>query len=323
MKKLFAFTLILLLFSSKTALAASFKDIPANHANAVAIKHLSDKELIKGYPDGTFQPDRLVNRAESLKLILESAGVKSEEMTEDSPFNDITKDQWFASYVIQAKKLGIISGNPDGSFTPSANVKRAAFMKMLLETNRFKKEKWADQQFFSDVGKNEWYAAYMNYAGKAGLITPDSKNNLMPDKDITRAEVAEILYLMKIILNGKNTQFLITQAESQMAQIEIYIAEKKISNAKRSSELANDMSQQALKNRPDDKVVLGAAKIARAYELLVDAFIAGLQKENDKARELAELAKIKATEGWEANNDIQPIAKHLKTRADEILAQLK
>jgi hypothetical protein len=32
---------------------------------------------------------------------------------------------------------------------------------------------------------------------------------------------------------------------------------------------------------------------------------------------------VKATEGWEANNDIQAIAKHIKVRADEILAQLE
>jgi len=323
MKKIVSTVAFLLILSTNSALAASFKDIQQGHPNAVAINHLSDTGLIKGYSDGTFQSEKLVNRAEALKLILESVGVDTSEVPEESPFPDVPKDQWFANYVIQAQKLGIVSGNPDGSFAPSSNVKRAAFMKMLLETNRFKKEKWADQQYYNDIATNQWYAAYMNYAGKAGLIIADSKNNLLPDKDITRGEVAEILYLMKIILNGKNTQLLVSQGEAQMAQIEIYISEKKIMNAKRAAELANDMSQQALRNLPNDNIVLAAAKIAKSYQLLVDAFIAGIQKQNDSARELAEMAKVKATEGWEANNDIQPIAKHLKTRADEILAQLK
>lgn len=323
MKKFVALVAFLLIFTPNTTHAADFSDISKGHPNAVAISHLSDSGLIKGYSDGTFQPDKLVNRAEALKLILESAGVNVENIEDESPFYDVQKEQWFGNYVIQAQKLGIVSGNPDGSFSPSSNVKRAAFMKMLLETNRFKKEKWADQQFYNDIALDQWYAAYMNYAGKSGLIIADSKNNLLPDKDITRGEVAEILYLMKIILNGKNTQLLVSQAEAQMAQIEIYIGEKKIMNAKRSAELANDMSQQALRNLPNDNLVLSAAKIAKSYQLLVDAFIAGIQKQNDSARELAEMAKVKATEGWEANNDIQPIAKHLKTRADEILAQLK
>lgn len=321
------FLTILTVFTGLTSLpsaqAAGFKDVPATHPHVVAISHLSEVGLIKGYEDGTFQPEKTVNRAEALKLILESAGVQFEEKLETGPFKDVAADQWFAKYVSQAKKLAIVNGNPDGTFTPAANVKRAAFLKMLLETNRFKKDKWADEQYFKDVGKNEWYAAYMNYAGKSGLLTADANGNLSPDKDLSRGEVAEILYLMKIILKGKDTQFLISQSEAQMAQIEMYIGAKKIANAKRAAELGNDLSQQALKNRPDDKIVLAAAKIAKAYQLLVDAYIAGLQKKNDQAKELAEQAKTKATEAWEANNDIQTIAKHIKTRADEIIAQLK
>lgn len=327
MKKSVSFLISLSLMVGTSTLqlasAKSFSDVPANHPHLIAISHLSDAGLIKGYEDGTFQPDKIVNRAEALKLIMESAAVQIEEADMDAPFKDVAKEDWFGKYVFQAKKMGIVSGNPDGTFTPSSNVKRAAFMKMLLETNRFKKDKWADEQYFNDVGKNEWYAAYMNYAGKAGLLSADQNGKIYPDKDISRGEVAEILYLMKIILNGKNTQFLLSQAEAQMAQIEVYIGDKNVTNAKRSAELANDLGQQALKNKPDDKVVLAAAKIAKAYQLLVDAFIAGIQKKNDQAKDLAEQSKTKATEAWEANNDLQPIAKHIKTRADEIIAQLK
>jgi hypothetical protein len=293
------------------------------HSNYVAIKHLSTTGVIKGYADGTFKPDKIVNRAEALKIILEGAGVSMAEAGTEAPFTDVPADQWFAPYVSQAKKLQIVSGNPDGSFAPSSTVQRAAFLKMLLETNKFKKEKWANQQFYNDIGQNEWYNPYMNYAGKSGLLLADQKNNLYPNTELTRSEVAEIMYLMQVILNGRDTQFLLTQAELQMAQIETYIGGKNIPLAKRASELAYDLTQQALKNMPDNNIVLGAAKLGKAYQLLVDAFIAGIQKNNAQAKALAEEAKVKATEGWEANNDIQAIAKHIKVRADEILAQLE
>jgi hypothetical protein len=299
-----------------------FTDVGKSHINYVAIKNLSESGVLKGYDDGTFQPDKLVNRAEALKIILSSSGVDSpvENLTEK--FSDVGIDQWFAPFVIRAADLGIVNGNPDGSFTPGANVKRAAFMKMLLETNKFKKDKWEAQQIYSDVPQDAWYNAYMNYAGKAGLIVKSADNSLYPDKELSRAEVSEIIYLMKLILNGKQTPFLVKQAEIHMAQIEIYVSTKQISAAKRSSELGYDLTQQALSNMPDNNVVLGAAKIAKAYDLLVDAYIAGLKKENDNARTLAEQTKLKATEAWEVNNETQPIAKHLKDRADEILGQL-
>lgn len=303
--------------------AMDFADVPNTHSNYVAIKHLSSTGVLKGYQDGTFKPDKIVNRAEALKIILEGAGVSMEGVADVSPFTDVPSDQWFAPYVTQAKNLQIVSGNPDGSFAPSSTVKRAAFLKMLLETNKFKKEKWENQQFYNDVGQKEWYNPYMNYAGKSGLLLADQKNNLFPDKELSRSEVAEIMYLMQVILNGRDTQFLLTQSELQMAQIETYIGGKNIPLAKRSSELAYDFTQQALKNMPDNNIVLGAAKLGKAYQLLVDAFIAGIQKNGTEAKSLAEQAKLKATEGWEANNDIQAIAKHIKVRADEILAQLQ
>lgn len=299
-----------------------FTDVSRTHDHVVAIEHFAEVGILKGYEDGTFQPDKIVNRAEALKVILSSANVSLPEELEGSPFSDVAADQWFAPYVIQAKNLGIVNGNPDGTFTPATTVNRVGFVKMLLETNRFKKDKWENQQYYADVPQDAWYSAYMNYAGKAGLISASSDGKLYPDKDLTRAEVAEILYLMKLILNGKQTQFLITQSEHQMAQIELYLNDKKVAQAKRASELAYDLTQQALANSPENNVVLAAAKIAKAYDLLVDAFIAGVKQDLEQARSLAELTKTKATEAWEADNSTQDIARHIKDRADEILAQL-
>jgi hypothetical protein len=83
-----------------------------------------------------------------------------------------------------------------------------------------------------------------------------------------------------------------------------------------------DLTQQALKNLPSSNVVLAAAKLARGYDYLVNAFITALQKKNDESYQWAQQAITKSTEAWEANNDIQPIAKHIKDRANEIISQL-
>lgn len=317
-----ALFLSLIHISPVFAVGSQFTDVMNSHNNYVAITNLSENGILSGYEDGTFKPSKVVNRAEALKIILKGSGIEAPTDITETGFTDITADQWFAPFVVQAKQLGIVSGNPDGSFDPAANVKRAGFMKMLLETNKFKKDKWGDQQLYNDVPTEAWYAPYMNYAGKAGLIPPATGNSMSPDKELTRAEVSEILYLMRLILNGKQTQMLITQSEQHMVQIEVYIGTKNIQAAKRASELSYDLTQQALSNSPDNPIVLGAAKIAKAYDLLVDAYIAGLQKKSEEAKTLAEQTKVKATEAWEANNETQAIAKHIKERADEILNQL-
>jgi len=207
-------------------------------------------------------------------------------------------------------------------FSPGRTVTRSEFIKMLLVMNGFNTEKWLNQQLYTDVPADAWYAPYMNYAGQAGLVVKDNQNNLSPGKELTRGEVAEIFYLMAVIRKGNDTQFLLNQAEAQMAQIEIFVAAADAVSAKRSAELSVDMTQQAYKNLPDNNIVLGAAKLARAYDFLVNSFVSALQKDNTAATDWANQAITKATEAWESNNELQPICKHIKDRANEILVQI-
>ena len=309
--------------TTSAATTTSFKDVAESHDNYVAIKYLKDNNIIKGYADGTFKPDASVNRAEALKFILEANKTTLPATADNSGFKDVKADDWYTKYLAKAKELGIVNGNADGTFSASRQVAKSEFIKMLLSSHGFKTDKWAGQQIFNDVPKDAWYNPYMNYAGQAGLVLKDSNNNLNPTKTLTRGQVAEIIYLMEIILKGKDTQFLLNQAESQMAQIERFISSKKVTMAKRASELSVDITQQAYKNLPDNKVVLGAAKLAKAYDFLVSAYQYGTAGKTAEANQYAQQAIDKATEAWNANNEIQPIAKHIKDGANEIISGLK
>jgi len=323
MKKIFNIFIlsIVTLFVSVTSVAA-FSDVQNTHENYVAIQFLTDNGIVKGYEDGTYKPEQLVNRAEALKVILEGNNVALEESIESVEFSDVNLDDWFTKYVMTAKLKGIVNGNPDGTFAPGRDVARAEFLKMILNTNSFVAEKWEGVQIFPDVPADAWYTAYMNYAGQAGLVAEDSYGNLGPGEPLDRGEVAEIMYILKVILNGTDTQFLISEAEKQMGQIDIYVGNDNPLAAKRAAELSVDMTQQAYKNMPEDTVVLGAAKLARAYDFLMNAYISGLQEQNAEAHDWANQAISKATEAWETNNEVQPIAKHIKDRANEVIAQL-
>ncbi len=322
MKRRFLISLMLTLMIGAQGALAAFSDLPRAHDNYVAVNYLNEAGIISGYEDGTYKPEQLINRAEALKIILEGSNIETPDQIESSDFSDVKTDDWFARYVVGAQQIGIVNGNPDGTFAPGRNVNRAEFVKMILEANKFNQEKWQGLQMFPDVAEDAWFTPYMNYAGQAGLISQDQDGNLNPGEEIDRGEVAEIMYIMKVILNGENTQFLITQAENQMGQIDIYIGENKPLIAKRASELAVDMTQQAYKNMPEDVVVLGAAKLARAYDFLVNAYIAGIDQAYAESQEWADKAIAKATEAWEVNNDTQELARHIKDRANEIISQI-
>lgn len=301
-----------------------FPDVLRTHDYYVSITYLNEIGVLSGYADGTFKPENPINRAEVLKVILQGAKVAVPEQVADAVFPDVAKDVWFAKYVLQAKTMGIVKGNDkDGTFTPARQVNKAEFLKMLLMANGVKNEALpVNESLATDVPKDAWFAPYVNYAIKTGIVSKNAAGNVEPNTPLTRSQVTDMLYLLLLIKNAPDTQFLLHRSEAELAQIEVYIAANKVANAKRASELAVDLTQQAFKNMPENNVVVGAAKLARAYDWLVDSFVYGIKKDFPAATEWANKAIVKANEAWEANNATQPIAKHIKDRAREILAQV-
>jgi len=299
-----------------------FRDVPRSHQHYVSITYLTGSGVVKGYDDGSFKPEGAINRAEVLKIILGGSDIQVDpEFTADFP--DVPQDVWFAPYVYKAKKLGFVKGNDsDGTFTPARQVNLAEFLKMLLAANNINTESFKDKQLADNVAKEAWFAPYINYAIASGMVAKDKEGNVEVGKNLSRSEVVNMMYILSIILKGNDTQFLLDRSEAEMAQIEVYIAANNVTLAKNASSLAVDLTQRAYKNMADNNVVLGAAKLARAYDYLVDSFILGIQNKNIESAELANKAIKKATEAWEANNATQPIAKHIKERSREILKQV-
>lgn len=308
-------------FFLTTSLASAFSDVPTSHENYISIEFLNQTGVVEGYSDGTYKPEQMVNRVEALKIILEGNNVVIQETFGDIPLSDVSPEDWFAKYVMTAKELGIAEGNPDGTFAPARNVVKAEFLKMLLNTNNFTPDKWDGVQMFSDVPADAWFTPYMNYAGQAGLVRKDSMNNLYPGEALNRGDVAEIMYLLNIILNGANTDFLITEANKQMEQIEVYITNNNPSAAKRASELAVDMTQQAYKNLPEDTAVVATAKAARAYDFAVTAYIHSLNQEMAEAQDWAQQAIDKSNEAIELNTVVEETVRLIQNRANAVLAQ--
>lgn len=104
------------------------------------ICYAKEQGWIAGYPDGTFQPVKNVNRAEALLMMFNSTEPESADlvpMTED-PFADVSMDQWFAKYVNLAKTVQITEES-SGNFYPGNDATRGVvaeylFRKMVVGT---------------------------------------------------------------------------------------------------------------------------------------------------------------------------------------------
>lgn len=302
-------------YALESQAADSFSDLTELHQNYSAINYLYQTDIIKGYDDGTFKADKDINRAESLKIILKGSGI-SENQAFKNYFPDVKESDWFAPYVVKAKELGFVQGNSnDGTFTPNRQVNLVELLKMLTKANNI------DLSAYQNASnEDEWYAPYLNFALEKNIITSSQSKN--PSKLLTRGEVSEIIYLLVIYTHTSDTQFLLTRAENEMVQVELYLLSQKPNLAKKASSLAVRLTQQTYQNLSENNIVLSAAKLAKAYDYLTDAYIYGSQGSDKLAEEWANKAIDKATEAWEVNNNNQTFAAHIKERAREILNQV-
>lgn len=197
------FTLFLVLFTLLTGqvFAASFPDVAEDHENFEAIEYLNDKGVVKGYSDGTFLPQNTVNRAEAMKMILESLKIAHEGVYAAS-FPDVKEADWYFAYVMAAKDAGIVSGYSDGKFKPGNNVNLAETLKMLFAAAKVKLPVIADKTgfIFADVDKNSWFSPYFLYARDNNILLPDEYGDVNPGQAMTRAKFAEVVYRMAIVI---------------------------------------------------------------------------------------------------------------------------
>ncbi|WP_399629233.1 S-layer homology domain-containing protein [Sporosarcina sp. SG10008] len=111
------------------ASAKDFSDTKGNTHNE-AINALSDAVVITGYPDGTFQPNKILTRSDVVKLMgkwLVSKGYAVPTDAVSNPrFADLTStsNKELLEYAAIVKDNGVFVGTPDGKLDPAGDITR-------------------------------------------------------------------------------------------------------------------------------------------------------------------------------------------------------
>jgi peptide/nickel transport system substrate-binding protein len=182
----------------KTA-ATGLSDI-AGHWAENSINALLEKNLVSGYPDGTFKPDNLVTRAEFLKILTSVLNIPP-ATGGTSQFSDVTPEDWFFGYVLAAVEKGIVSGYPDGTFKPNNPITREEAAKIVVKAEGID-ETQADPNFalswlVTDGDQvADWARPFVAAAVENELMTGDPTGAFRPTAQITRAETVTIGYRM-------------------------------------------------------------------------------------------------------------------------------
>ncbi|WP_332650870.1 S-layer homology domain-containing protein [Lysinibacillus sp. 54212] len=164
-----------------------YTDVKAGHWAYSAIIALNDKNLIKGYPNGTYMPDSSITRAEAASIIARALNLKN---TKNPPFTDVPSSHFAYNAIAAVAEHGIITGREKNKFSPEGKLTRAEMASILTRAYNLSGTSTLP---FTDVPSSHWaYGAIQKlYANKLAGGYPD--NTFRPNNQISRAEFASLL----------------------------------------------------------------------------------------------------------------------------------
>ncbi|MGI5930310.1 endo-alpha-N-acetylgalactosaminidase family protein [Pseudoflavonifractor sp.] len=172
-----------------------FTDVPADTWYSEAVEYVTEKGLMNGTGEGTFNP--LMNLSRSMMAQIFYNMEQRPALSGSNPFTDVAEGQWYTDAVIWAAEQEIVNGY-GGAFQPDGDITREQLAAMLYRYAAYKQldVTASDDALnaFADGGTvSDWAADAMAWAVEEGILTGKNGGLLDPQGNATRAEVAVIL----------------------------------------------------------------------------------------------------------------------------------
>ncbi len=117
--------------------------------------------------------------------------VEKDQSTVKNKFNDVKASSWYSSAVNYVLEKGIMNGIDNNRFAPNVKTNRAMIVTMLY---RLEGQPTAGKAAFTDVDASKWYGDSVAWASSNGVVTGYENNKFNPNTDLTREQLATILY---------------------------------------------------------------------------------------------------------------------------------
>ncbi|OCT13310.1 hypothetical protein A8709_03375 [Paenibacillus pectinilyticus] len=180
--------------STDTKQEVRFSDIAGHWAEA-NLKQAVISGIVNGYPDGTFNPNGMVTRAEFAVMLMN--GLKPQGDGKELTFTDSAKiGSWAQKAVTQAVQGHIISGYEDGSFRPNAEITRAEMAVMIVGALKLTVETSPSTGFADDKDVPSWAKGAVAALKKQNLVEGKDANQFAPMASTTRAEAVTVILNM-------------------------------------------------------------------------------------------------------------------------------
>ena len=147
--------------------------------------------FIKGYPDGTFGPQRNVTRGEIAAIIARLLHLES-LVTGTQFYSDVPSSHWTFKYVEAVNKADIMKGFPDGTFRPDQPATRADVAVAMLRAREIDPVVFLPAPPFPDISEH-WAIKEIETAYVLGVVEGLPDGTFHPNDPIIRSETVTLM----------------------------------------------------------------------------------------------------------------------------------
>ncbi|MBI5412866.1 septal ring lytic transglycosylase RlpA family protein [Candidatus Peregrinibacteria bacterium] len=169
----------------------SFSDVNENSSFFIPVNYLKKKNLVQGFSDGTFHPERPVTRAEALAMILKATNAKEESPSANTQNIDdknpiqinFPKNAEITIHNLATGELKTLN-NIEG-LRLDVDTGSATLTPMTKDM----------EKPFKDVSQKDWFYHTVVRAKNLGIISGDTKKDLFrPRATVNLAETLRMLF---------------------------------------------------------------------------------------------------------------------------------
>ncbi|HIY27200.1 MAG TPA: S-layer homology domain-containing protein [Candidatus Acutalibacter pullistercoris] len=122
-------------YDSNPDVEASFPDVKDDHYAKAAINFCYENDIIRGYEDGTFKPEKTISRQEVAAILARAFNL--EEISSKAYPDDSQIAGWASDDVYKCLAAELMMGDADtGNFRPVSDLTRAEAATILMNANR-------------------------------------------------------------------------------------------------------------------------------------------------------------------------------------------
>lgn len=173
-----------------------FSDVPSTKHFAEAVNHLAERNIIGGYPDGTFKPGESITRGQAAAIIAKLTKLDTTTVTNPG-FKDVSTANGYYKAIAALSEKGVINGYGDGRFGPNDNITRGQMASILIKAFELPlyEEPWNPDSTnsFKDLHYKNSHRAGVYSLYQLNLTTGTTPTTYSPNAPVTRGQAAKLL----------------------------------------------------------------------------------------------------------------------------------